>query len=352
MADHRRVASLDGAWRNERARARREQTAAALEPPPRESVADAEDDDALNLLLLCCHDALSAPSQVALTLRAVGGLTTVEIARALLVPESTVAQRISAAPSGASARAGATFEPPPEAELRSRLDAVLRVLYLIFTEGSTASSGPALHRVDLSSEAIRLARQLHAKRPADGEITGLVALMLLTDARRPARTLADGTLVPLTEQDRSLWDQAAIAEGVELDRAPRQRTRRSARSSCRRPSPPSTPRRPRPRTRTGRRYSACTSSCSTGSSPGPMTALNRAVAVGEVHGPAAGLAAAGALADDPRLGHRLDAVRGHFLARAGDPTAAADAYAPSGRGGTQAAERRHLATRAQNLNKY
>ena len=197
-------------WRNESARRRREQSAAMLQPPdapPAPAV-----DDTLTLLLLCCHPSLTAASQVALTLRAVGGLTTAEIARAFLVPEPTVAQRISRAKQRIKA-SGAQFRLPPPEELSERMTAVLHVLYLIFNEGYTASSGSALHRVELTSEAIRLTRQLRTLLPEDGEVAGLLALMLLTDARRPARTRPDGALIPLAEQDRSQWDAEAIAEG-------------------------------------------------------------------------------------------------------------------------------------------
>ncbi|HSK98383.1 MAG TPA: sigma-70 family RNA polymerase sigma factor, partial [Euzebyales bacterium] len=200
-------------WRNESARRRREESEALLapvDPDPAPAV-----DDTLTLLLLCCHPSLTLASQVALTLRAVGGLTTAEIARALLVPEATVAQRISRAKQRIRA-SGSGFRMPPEAERSERIAAVLHVLYLIFNEGYTASSGPVLQRVELSAEAIRLARQVHERLPEDGEATGLLALLLLTDARRPARTGPDGALIPLAEQDRSRWDTRAIAEGTAL----------------------------------------------------------------------------------------------------------------------------------------
>jgi RNA polymerase sigma factor (sigma-70 family) len=199
--------------RGEVARRRREQTAASLAPPEPEPAPAA--DDTLTLLLLCCHPALTPVSQVALTLRAVGGLTTAEIARALLVPEATVAQRISRAKRRIR-DSGGRFGMPPPGEQAERLVAVRHVLYLIFNEGYTASSGSTLHRVDLTSEAIRLTRQLHQRLPDDGEVAGLLALMLLTDARRPARTGPGRALVPLAEQDRSRWDAAAIAEGTAL----------------------------------------------------------------------------------------------------------------------------------------
>jgi len=165
--------------------------------------------------VLCCHPSLTPPAQVALTLRAVGGLTTAEIARGLLVPETTVAQRISRAKARIKA-SGAAFREPSDIDLTQRVPAVLRALYLIFNEGYTASSGPALHRVELTTEALRLTRALHARLPDDGEVAGLLALMLLTGARRAARTRSNGALVPLAEQDRDLWDSAAITEGIDL----------------------------------------------------------------------------------------------------------------------------------------
>ncbi len=200
-------------WRSESARRRREENDAQRAAPAPEPAAAT--DDTLALLVLCCHPVLTPPSQIALALRAVGGLTTAEIARALLVPEATVAQRISRAKARIRAE-GAVFRTPGAAERDERVPSVLHVLYLIFTEGHTASSGDTVHRVELTAEAIRLARQLRAALPEDGEVAGLLALMLLTDARRAARTRPDGALVPLTEQDRGLWDAGAIAEGVEL----------------------------------------------------------------------------------------------------------------------------------------
>ena len=203
-AAHRR---LIDELRSEGARRRREE-GLAREPPRGET---ADEDDTLELLFMCCHESLTPASQVALTLRAVGGLTTAEIASAFLVPESTMAQRISRAKATIRA-AGARFAPAaPEA-----LPVVLHVLYLIFNEGYMASSGAHVARVELSAEAIRLTREVHRRLPDDGEVAGLLALMLLTDARRAARARADGSLVALAEQDRSLWDRAKIAEGVAL----------------------------------------------------------------------------------------------------------------------------------------
>src|SRR5437870_934568 len=204
--------------RSEVARRRREQVAAeeaerlALQV---EGAAETVDDDTLELLFMCCHPALTPASAIALTLRAVGGLTTAEIAKAFLVPEATMAQRISRAKQSIKT-SNVPFSLPTEAERAERLSAVLHVLYLIFSEGYTSSSGPELQRTDLSREAIRLTRTLHGLLPKDGEVAGLLALMLLTDARRAARTGASGELIPLDEQDRTLWDQALIVEGSAL----------------------------------------------------------------------------------------------------------------------------------------
>ena len=207
--------------RSDRTRRTREETAAAR-TPPEELLAPAPDDeqpvdqdDTLTLLFLCAHPALSPPSQVALTLRAVGGLSTAEIARAFLVPEATIAQRISRGKQGIRA-SGIHFELPAEPERAERLRVVQHVLYLIFNEGYTATSGSELQRAELTGEAIRLTRELRRGLPEDGEVAGLLALMLLTEARRPARTRPDGSLVPLTEQDRGRWSQELIAEGRAL----------------------------------------------------------------------------------------------------------------------------------------
>src|SRR6476646_3063575 len=215
------VRRLTDDWRSESSRRNRETTYFVMDPDQigaagqtAPDVAPAAD-DTLKLLFLCCHPALSAPSQVALTLRAVGGLTTAQIAAAFLVPESTMAQRISRGKQRIKA-AGARFAMPPPAEQAERQQAVLHVLYLIFNEGYTASSGPELLRGDLTAEAIRLTRTLHLLLPGDGEVAGLLALMLLTDAHRAARTGPGGTLVPLAEQDRTRWNPVEINEGLAL----------------------------------------------------------------------------------------------------------------------------------------
>jgi RNA polymerase sigma factor (sigma-70 family) len=333
-------------WREEAARRRREQTAAAREPADHGPVPAT--DDTLTLLLLCCHPSLTPPSQVALTLRAVGGLTTAEIARAFLVPEATVAQRISRAKQRIRA-SGAGFRMPPAAELEERMAAVRQVLYLIFTEGSTASSGPALHRVELTGEAIRLTRQLHRRLPGDGEVAGLLALMLLTEARRPARTRPDGALVPLAEQDRGRWDAKAIAEGTALiDQAlatapigPYQLQAAIAALHDQ-----------------AVRFEDTDWDQILGLyelldrvAPGPMVELNRIVAVAMVHGPLAGLERLAAAEAAPALAghHRLDAVRAHLLELAGDREAAERSYRLAARRTLSLPERRYLESRAARL---
>jgi RNA polymerase sigma factor (sigma-70 family) len=333
-------------WRNESARRRREQTVALLEPPDPEPAPAS--DDTLTLLLLCCHPSLTRVSQVALTLRAVGGLSTAEIARAFLVPEATVGQRISRAKQRIKA-SGTEFRMPPESERPERMATVLHVLYLIFNEGYTASSGPALNRVELTTEAIRLTRQLRDRLPEDGEVAGLLALMLLTDARRPARTSPDGSLVPLAEQDRSRWDAAAIAEGVgliteTLATAPIGPYQLQAAIAAVHGEAP--------------RYEDTDWRQILGLydllhvlAPGPMVALNRAVAVAMVHGPRAGLQQLTAAEADPALAghHRVAAVRAHLLDVAGDREAARLHFQRAARRTLSVPERRYLESRATQL---
>jgi RNA polymerase sigma factor (sigma-70 family) len=328
-------------WRSESARRRREESS-ALEPVPPEPPGA---DDTLPLLLLCCHPSLSPPSQVALTLRAVGGLTTAEIARAFLVPEATMAQRVSRAKATIKA-AGALFEMPEPPELAARLRVVLQVLYLVFNEGYTSSAGAALHRTDLTTEAIRLTRRLHALAPADGEVAGLLALMLLTDARRAARSDEFGSLIPLAEQDRTRWDSGLVAEGVALITAT---LGRGAAGPYQLQAA----------------IAAVHDEAATDAdtdwpqilalydvlervSPSPIVTLNRAVAVARVHGPRAGLAILGTLDGDDRLAqtHRVDAVRGHLLELAGDHLAARDCYQRAARRTSSVPEQRYLALRA------
>ncbi|MGW4133028.1 RNA polymerase sigma factor [Amycolatopsis japonica] len=332
-------------WRSESARRRREENDALMDPTP---VTVSDSDDTLTVLFLCCHPSLSAPSQLALTLRAVGGLTTGEIANAFLVPESTLAQRISRAKQTIK-KAGAEFVLPPSAELGERLRVVLQVLYLIFNEGYTTSGGPDLHRADLTAEAIRLTRLLRRLMPEEDEVTGLLALMLLTDARRAARAGDDGSLVPLAEQDRTRWNAETIAEGVSLVSEALE-------------SGPVGP------YQVQAAIAAVHSEAATAAdtdwpqilalydvlekvSPGPVVTLNRAVAVAEVNGPEAGLELLATLDDDSRMSqtHRLDSVRGHLLELAGDTGAAREAYLRAAGKTASEPERQYLTRRAERL---
>ncbi len=304
-----------------------------------------EGDDTLELLFMCTHPALTPASAVALTLRAVGGLTTAEIARAFLVPEATMAQRISRAKQTIKA-SGVPFELPTRADLPARLSAVTQVLYLVFNEGYTASSGELLQRTDLSSEAIRMARLLRQKVPDDPEVAGLLALMLLTDARRDARTGPSGELIPLDEQDRTRWDRAAIAEGVAIlsEALPRgavgpyqiQAAIAAIHDEAARVEDTDWP-------QILGFYTLLLQQTDS-----PLVALNHAVALAMVEGPAAGLARLDAIADDPRLAehHRLDAVRGHLLERAGDRAAARRSYVRAAERATSTPERDYLLMRA------
>jgi RNA polymerase sigma factor (sigma-70 family) len=333
-------------WRSESARRRREEATAAMELPSREHVA--EHDDTLTLLFLCCHPSLSVPSQLALTLRAVGGLTTAEIAKAFLVPEATMAQRISRAKERIKS-AGMRFDLPPEPERADRLLVVLQVLYLIFNEGYTTSSGRVPQRADLTTEAIRLARMLHQLMPVEGEVAGLLALMLLTDARRAARTDADGWLVPLDGQRRDLWNKAQISEGVELltrtlGKVPIGHYQRQAAIAAVHDEAASAEETDWPQILA--LYEVLEQV-----SPGPVVTLNRAVAVARVNGPRAGLALLGTLDTDERMAHthRLEAVRGHLLEQAGDLVAAREAYQRAARMTASLPEQRYLALRASRL---
>jgi RNA polymerase sigma factor (sigma-70 family) len=327
--------------------ARRARETAAAQAPDAVAADVPGVDDTLLLLLLCCHPTLTAASQTALTLRAVGGLTTAEIAHAFFVPEGTLAARISRAKQTIKA-AGSQFAMPAPDELPERLQVVLQVLYLIFNEGYTASSGTDLHRPDLCREVIRLTRMVHRQLP-DGEVAGLLALMLLTDSRRAARTTESGDLVPLAEQDRTRWDRELIEEGTALVAA----------AMARSPLGP---------------YQlqaaiAATHADATGSAdtdwyevqvlyqileriaPNPMVTLNRAVAIAATQGPRAGLDLLAPLADDPRVSghHRLHAVRAHLLEDAGDRTGALAAYRQAARATASLTERRYLETRAARL---
>ena len=347
---------LTDAWRSESARRAREDGAAADPLAGRAAPgADAEalateeaagGDDTLALLFLCCHPALSPASQIALTLRAVGGLTTAEIASAFLVPEATMAQRISRA-KGRIRATGTRFALPPGEERAARLGAVLHVLYLVFNEGYAASSGARLERTELTSEAIRLTRALRERLPHDGEVEGLLALMLLTDARRPARTGSDGSLIPLAEQDRSRWGRAAIEEGVALvtdalSRAPLGPYQLQAAIAAVHAEAAEADDTDWPQIVALYRVLAAVA-------PNPMVSLNHAVAVAMVDGPRAGLALLATLDEELAASHRLVAVRAHLLDLAGDAGAAAAAYREAARRTTSLPERRYLETRAAAL---
>jgi RNA polymerase sigma factor (sigma-70 family) len=308
----------------------------------------ADRDDSLALLFGCCHPDLSAPSQIALTLRAVGGLSTAQIAAAFGVPEPTMAQRISRAKQ-TIAGAGFDFAVPSGAARTERLSAVLHVLYLVVSEGYTASEGETLTVPALSREAIRLTRWLHRLLPDDGEVTGLLALMLLTDARRAARTWPDGSLVPLAEQDRRQWDQATIAEGVAL-------------ISAALPQGAVGPYQLQAAIAAVHDEAATMAETDWPqilglydllelAAPNPFTALNRAVALAMVRGPRAGLEVVAALEADKRMArhHRLLAVRAHLRELAGDTGAAAADYLAAARRTTSLPERRYLALQAARL---
>jgi RNA polymerase sigma factor (sigma-70 family) len=337
--------------RSEAARRRRE-TAAAMEmdqlAPPADAEVETDEDDALSLLFMCCHPALTSSSAIALTLRAVGGLTTAEIANAFLVPEATMAQRISRAKQSIKA-SGVPFRLPTDEERAQRLHAVLHVLYLIFNEGYTNSVGPQLQRLELSREAIRLTRSVHASLPDDGEIAGLLALMLLTDARREARTGPDGELIPLTKQDRTLWDRAEISEGIALITAALskgsigayqlQAAIAAVHDEAARAEDTDWP------------QILALYDLLKRMSDNPMVMLNHAVAAAMVHGPSAGLDLLEALDADGRLTghHRVDAVRAHLLELAGDHHAAIAHYRTAAGRTTSLPERNYLITQAARL---
>jgi RNA polymerase sigma factor (sigma-70 family) len=348
------------AWRADSARRRRE-SAAALDPtgrtPPPDltvhqaaGVAGPDRDDALALLFLCCHPALSPPSQLALTLRAVGGLTTAQIAAAFLVPEATIAKRIVRAKQSIR-DAGARFELPDQPQAAERLGVVLHVLYLIFNEGYTTSSGPALQRTDLTAEAIRLTRLLRRLLPGDAEVAGLLALMLLTDARRAARTDAHGRIVPLADQRRHLWDTEAVAEGQAiltqtLGAGPIGPYQLQAAIAALHDEAPTAGATDWPQILA--LYGVLTTVA-----PGPVVTLSRAVAVAHVYGPRAGLALLGTLDADARMAHthRLEAVRAHLLEQSGDTTAARDSYLRAAKMTASLPEQRYLELRAARLHR-
>ena len=307
-----------------------------------------DEDDTLVLLFMCCHPALTPPSAIALTLRAVGGLTTAEIANAFLVPEATMAQRISRAKQTIKT-SNIPFRTPNDSERAERLNAVLHVLYLIFNEGYASSVGAELQRAELSNEAIRLTRAVHALLPHDGEVAGLLALMLLTDARRAARTGTSGEIIPLDEQDRSLWDRRLIDEGVAIISAtlpqgsigPYQLQAAIAAVHDESPSAEETD------------WSEILALYGVLKriTDNPMVRLNHAIAASMVHGPATGLELLTALDDDARIaGHyRLDAVRAHLLEKAGDRDRALVHYRAAAERTTSIPERNYLLTKAARL---
>ena len=339
--------------RSDEARRNRETTVIALDRPEELHAPPVDEqpnggDDTLTLLFLCCHPALTPPSQIALTLRAVGGLTTDQIARAFLAPETTMAQRISRAKQTVK-KAGARFRLPATDEWTDRLDAVLHVLYLVFNEGYTATTGADLQRPDLTAEAIRLARNVFRLLPDNGEVAGLLALMLLTDARRGARTTDDGSLIPLAEQDRTRWDTSSIDEGVAivsdaLARAPLGPYQIQAAIAAVHDEASSTDTTDWPQI--AQLYRVLDQLA-----PGPMVTLNRAVAVAMVDGPRSGLDLLATLDGDQRLAehHRLSAVRAHLLEMAGDTIAARDAYQDAARRTTSTPEQNYLRARAERL---
>ena len=329
--------------RSERSRRSREQ-AALLQRTAQGQISDR--DDTLLVLFMCCHPSLTPASAIALTLRAVGGLTTAEIANAFLVSEATMAQRVARAKQRIKS-SGVPFRMPTEDERAARLRSVLRVLYLIFNEGYAASGGPDLQRADLADEAIRLARILHRSLPEEAEVAGLLALMLLVDARRPARTSSSGEPVPLAEQDRAQWDRARIAEGLELldgsigkgaageyqiqaaIAAVHDRAHRAEETDW-----------PQILALYGLLERL------TGN---PIVTLNRAVATALAHGPAAGLEVVDSVAERLEGHYRLDAVRAHLLELSGDTKGACEHYRAATSRTTNLAEQRYLAAQAARL---
>jgi RNA polymerase sigma factor (sigma-70 family) len=344
MADH---------IRSESARRRREtefaeEAAETAHAPQPVTGAAMQEDDTLVLLFMCCHPALTPASAIALTLRAVGGLTTGEIAGAFLVPESTMAQRISRAKQTIK-ESGIPFQLPSGGQRRDRLRSLLHVLYLMFNEGYTASSGPHLLRVDLSQEAIRLARIVYGLQPDDTEVAGLLALMLLTDARRLARTGPNDELIPLDSQDRSLWNRGQIEEGVALLSAalPKgsigpyqlQAAIAAVHDEASRAEDTDWP------------QILALYELLKRMSGNPMVILNHAVAAAMVHGPQKGLELLDALKHEPRIAqhHRIDAVRAHLLEMAGDTEAAAEYYRAAAGKTANFPERNYLLIQAARL---
>jgi RNA polymerase sigma factor (sigma-70 family) len=339
--------------RADQARQRREDTVARWVLPehglaPAADRPSTDHDDTLILLFMCCHPALTAASQIALTLRAVGGLATAEIARAFLVPEATMTRRISRAKQQIKASA-VPFRMPAAPERAGRLAAVLHVLYLIFTEGYASTSGPTLHRTELATEAIRLTRLVHRLLPEDGEVTGLLALMLLTDARRQARTGPGGELIPMDEQDRNLWNGAQITEGVELvttalTRGPAGPYQLQAAIAAVHDEAPAAEATDWPQI-------VALYELLMQLSDNPVVRLNHAVAVAMARGPREGLELLAGLGADERMtgDHRLPAVSAHLLEMAGEPDAARAAYLAAAARTSNLPQQRYLHARAARL---
>jgi RNA polymerase sigma factor (sigma-70 family) len=339
------------AVRSEAARRRRETEMAGLPgilSPSADVDLESDQDDTLTLLFMCCHPSLTTSSAIALTLRAVGGLTTAEIASAFLVPEATMAQRISRAKQTIKS-SGVRFQLPTHRERAQSLGSVLHVLYLIFNEGYTASTGPSLQRLELSREAIRLTRCVRALLPDDAEVMGLLALMLLTDARRAARMGPDEELISLTKQDRSLWDQAEISEGVALLTSALGKGSvgayqlQAAIAACHDEAPRAED--------TDWPQILALYELLKRMSDNPMVILNHAIAAGMVHGPSKGLELLKALDSDARLAghHRLDAVRAHLLEMAGDYESAIAYYQIAAGRTTSLPEQNYLTAQAARL---
>ena len=342
--------------RSEQARQRRQDMVAHWILPSERVAPGAEQrtgetDDTLILLFMCCHPSLSPASQIALTLRAVGGLSTLEIARAFLVPEATMTRRITRAKQTIK-DSRIPFRLPAAAEFQERLAAVLHVLYLVFNEGYAASAGARLYRTDLSSEAIRLCRMLHQFLGEDAEVTGLLSLMLLTDARKAARVGPDGELVPMAEQDRRLWNAAVIREGVELVTQALQQGQpgpyqiQAAIAAVHDEAPSAT--------ETDWAQIVALYEVLLDAATNPVVQLNYAVAVGMAQGPAAGLAVIDALSTDTRIAndYRLYSVRAHLLEMSGDLAGARDAYLAAARRAPNLSHQRHLHGRAARIARF
>lgn len=340
--------------RSEVARRHREQVAAeeaerlAL---PVDAGTESGEDDTLVLLFMCCHPALTPSSAIALTLRAVGGLTTAEIANAFLVPEATMAQRISRTKQSIK-ESGIPFQLPTEEERAQRLQAVLHVLYLIFNEGYASSAGPELRRADLSDEAIRLTRIVYDRQQDNTEVAGLLALMLLTDARSAARTGPNGELIPLGQQNRALWDRQQIAEGIAL-------------LSTALPKGSVGPYQLQAAIAAVHDEAACAEDTDWPQilalyellkrmSDNPMIILNYAIAAAMVHGPKKGLELLSVLDSDTRLAerHRLEAVRAHLLEMTGDHDSAITHYRIAASRATSVPERNYLMMQAARLSDF